>query len=522
MTHFALQAERLVRPMVPTSTDKPFRVLHALAVSLPHLNGYTVRSRYILRCQRVAGWAEPVAITSPFYPGNPAAIEEHVLDGIRYHRVPHPSDLGWRLGPMDLLCRLFYRIRKAPRVHGIRRRLVRLRADDGEGQADLDNRKRGATLGRRAVKVLARRLLRVGTVSRVIDHSERWLERLEEFFLVRRFTRSIQRLARSWGAEIVHAHSPYRTGLPAIRAARRLGLPVVYEVRGLWEESAVTSGRFRRDDERYRRWREKETETMRRADAVITISEALREEVISRGVPRDVVSVVPNAVDPERFKPLPEAGSDTASDWSRQAGDLGKRLRGTVLGYVGSVRSMEGVDELIRGAAELIRLGRDVSVLIVGGGPDLGELATLAKDLGIPDRVLLPGRVPHETISWYYRLIDVFVISRPDFPVTRTVTPLKPLEAMAMCKPLIVSDLPALREMVQMGETGLFYRPGDPEDLARQALRLIDDREVRERMGRAARQWVEEHRTWERALESLPEAYRVALDRHQSARAAGA
>jgi len=504
--------------MKPTqSSGDPLRVLHALAVSLPHQNGYTVRSRYVVETQRLAGWAQPTAVTSPFYPGNPAAIEETEIAGVLHRRVPHPSDESWAggLSPRDIACRLLYRLRRSSLILAVHRRLVRVRdggSNEGSnGPVDRATKVAGVAAWRSIANWSARWLLRFAPFRLLVDRLETWLERLEEVLLLRRYARGIERLAKETGSEIVHAHSPYRTALPAIRAARALGLPVVYEVRGMWEETAVASGRFRLGDSRYWHWRSRETRAMVRADAVITIGEALRDEVVSRGVAPERVFVVPNAVDPERFRPINDAEAAAASPQTLTViEELSDRLTGIVLGYVGSVRTMEGVDELVLGAAEAVRAGWEVSVLVVGDGTELQKLAELAVQLGISDRVLLPGRVPHDQVAYYYRLIDVFVVSRPDYPVTRKVTPLKPLEAMAMGKALVVSDLPALREMVEHGQTGFVYRAGDATDLARQAGRLIDDPRLLEEAGRRARRWVVEHRTWHRVLEDLPCIYAAA------------
>lgn len=497
--------------------DVPLRVLHALAVSLPHQNGYTVRSHYVVATQAARGIADPVVVTSPYYPGNPASREPMETGGVRYLRVPHPSDLGWRQRPLDLLCRLSYKLRKSSLALAAHRRLVDLRetasaAPAGEPSPRAVDRGASRSVLRLLVKGLARRVLRAGPARRVVDSFERRLEALEDVLLQRRFARGIEREARLHRVDLVHAHSPYRTALPAIRAARALRLPVVYEVRGLWEESAVAGGRFVRGDARYRRWREQETRAMRAADAILVLGDTLREEVIARGIERERVFVVPNAVDAERFRPSSEA--ERASEGPLEGTE---RLRGTVLGYIGSVRTMEGVDELVRGAAEALRSGHDVSLLIVGDGPELAEVRELASELGLADRSAFPGRVPHDRIGRYYDRIDLFVVSRPDTFVTRTVTPLKPLEAMAMGKTVIVSDLPALRELVANGRTGLTYRPGDPADLARQAARLISDPGLARELAEAGRRWILEDRTWERSLAVLPQAYRVARERAAAA-----
>jgi glycosyltransferase involved in cell wall biosynthesis len=101
----------------------------------------------------------------------------------------------------------------------------------------------------------------------------------------------------------------------------------------------------------------------------------------------------------------------------------------------------------------------------------------------------------------------VFVVSRRAARVTELVTPLKPLEAMAMGQALVVSDLPALAEIVEHEKTGLSYRAGDPADLAAQCARLIDQPDLRRRVAQAALQWVRENRTWSHTLRELYLAY---------------
>jgi glycosyltransferase involved in cell wall biosynthesis len=499
---------------------------------MPHQNGYTVRSRYIVETVHRAGWADLRVVTSPFYPGQPASIEEAEIAGVPHHRVPHPADDRNRLDLGAYFVRILYRVRKNRMVVALHKRLVRMRKLGGPcGPEALaapqtsDWRSRTKDVFRRLllpapVKTLirsaARWVLSLAPARWAVDDLERRLELLEERMLLSRFARQIARTARAKRVELIHAHSPFRTALPAIRAARAVGIPVVYEVRGLWEESAVASGRWQPGDARHTHWKSRETEAMLGADAVIAIGKALAAEVVSRGVSPERVFVVPNAVDAERFEPVrPEDLASAPPEVVAALTDLEQRLSGTVLGYVGSVRAMEGVAELVRGAAEILRTGRDVSVLVVGDGPDRKVLARLAEELGIADRVVLPGRVPHEHVAHYYRLIDVFVVSRPDFPVTRTVTPLKPLEAMAMGKALVVSDLPALREMVEDGQTGLIYRPGDPADLAAQAIRLIDHPRDLAAMGERARRWVAENRSWNHSLAVLPEVYRAATEHHR-------
>jgi glycosyltransferase involved in cell wall biosynthesis len=263
---------------------------------------------------------------------------------------------------------------------------------------------------------------------------------------------------------------------------------------------------------KYRFWRNQETRAMRSADAVVCICAQLKKEVVERGVPAERVFIVPNAVDPEVFQVASSDSGGTGAPVSPQLEQVRARLRPVTIGYVGSIRKLEGVDALVRAGAEIIRRGVDMSLLIVGDGVDLKSLKELAGELGIAERVVFTGRVPHDEVTSYYDLIDIFVVSRPRLRVTEMVTPLKPLEAMAMGKALIVSDLQSLQEIVHDGDTGLTYRADDVSDLAEKCIALINDKPLRERLAKRAAEWIREKRTWRLVLSNLDGAYKVAME----------
>jgi glycosyltransferase involved in cell wall biosynthesis len=237
---------------------------------------------------------------------------------------------------------------------------------------------------------------------------------------------------------------------------------------------------------------------MRDADLVFTIANSMRGDLVGRGVDRDHVVVIPNAVDATAFVPRPPD-----QELCRSLG-LHDRF---VLGYISNLGWREGLDVLIDGVARLVRTRPHVACLIVGDGPEMRALQDQVRRLGLSESVRLTGAVPHEQIQRYYSLIDLFVIPRRDDEAARWVTPLKPFEAMAMARPLLVADLPALREVVAPGERGVTFRPGDPADLAGVAATLIDDRERLGRLGSAGRAWVERERTWAANGQRYREAY---------------
>jgi glycosyltransferase involved in cell wall biosynthesis len=293
--------------------------------------------------------------------------------------------------------------------------------------------------------------------------------------------------------------------LPALKAARKLDLPFVYEMRGMWEETAVANGRWMRNGPAYKRFQAYETRVLRKADAVICISETLRKEAISRGVPPAKITVVPNAIETSIFE------NEIISEALPSAVErLNTDSEPTVIGYIGSLREMEGVDLTADAVALLHNKGHDVRFFVLTGTNGQDELRQHCKLLGIEDITVIMGPVPHSEVSGFYDLIDLFVVSRPDTRVTRLVTPLKPFEAMAMKKPVIASRLPALEEIIQHEKTGFLFQPGQKEDLADTLERCLNNPNFCMQIGANAKKWVIENRTWESVVESTMTAYKQA------------
>jgi len=310
-----------------------------------------------------------------------------------------------------------------------------------------------------------------------------------ELLLMLRLASRIIRVARAEGTELIHAHSPSLNGLPALWAGRRLGLPVIYEVRTFWEDAAVDNGTFAEGSVRYRVSRALETIVLRRAHRVVAICEGIRSEVVSRGIPPGRVAVVPNGVGAEWLEPRARA-----TDLAIQL-ELGA---GPVFGYIGSFSRYEGLPFLIEAMAELLGRVPTARLLLVGGGRD--EQAVRAAAQGAGAAVLMPGRVPQERVRDFYTLVDVFVLPRRRIRLTELVTPLKPLEAMGMGIPVLASDIGGHAELVSDGETGLLFKAESQESLVEQASRLGRDPELRAQLGAGGRRWVESERTWERIV----------------------
>src|SRR5215813_323311 len=197
---------------------------------------------------------------------------------------------------------------------------------------------------------------------------------------------------------ILHAHSPALNALPAIRAGRRHRVPVVYEMRSLWEDAAG-GGTPGIPGLRYRATKLLETHALRHADAVTTICQGLREEMTGRGIPGEKITIIPNAVDRNAF-----AGPGVPDH--ALAGRLGL-LGKTVLAFFGSFYFYEGLHLLLRALPPLRQRGANVALLLAGGGPEEAALHKLARELGIGDGVVFAGRIVHEEIRRYYDLADL-------------------------------------------------------------------------------------------------------------------
>jgi PEP-CTERM/exosortase A-associated glycosyltransferase len=314
--------------------------------------------------------------------------------------------------------------------------------------------------------------------------------------------RRIDAAIREWQPQVVHAHSPMLVGLPALAAARAHRLPFVYEVRDLWENASVDRGKFREGSLLYRVARGMETRVLARADAVVTICEKLREELAPRTGRPDRLSVVGNGVDTGSFRPEP-ADPAARARWGLE----GK----TVLGYVGTFQPYEGLETLIDALARIRVALPAAHLLITGSGGEEERLKARVRQQQLDNHVTFTGRLPHDQVRDAYAQADLMVYPRVMTRTTALTTPLKPLEAMAMGKPVIVSDVPAMHELVRPGETGLIFRAGDAADLAEKCLQILGEPAGCVQLGGRARDWVLAERQWSALVAGYQKVYASVL-----------
>ena len=397
------------------------KILHVLNHSLPHLDGYCVRSASIVRFQKEIG-LEPVVVTSLHQ--EPVPTEEmETIDGVRYYRT--------------------------------------------------------------------------------LPRNETQFPVLHELAAIRRLRRRIVDVATREHPDVIHAHSPCLWGHAAAAAARRLRLPLVYEIRGIWEDAAVDLGQLRRKALKYRVSRMMETRVARRADAVVAIADRLIIEFADRGVGRRKMFLVPNGVSVDDFR---DAGAAPNAQLKEKLG-----IDGCVaVGYIGSLYPWEGVDDLIRAVPEIVRRQPEAKFVIVGRGQQEQLLRSLIEELSLQPYVRLVGGVPHREVADYYGILDILVYPRKSSRNTELVTPLKPLEAMAMGKALLASNVGGLRELFADG-AGLLHGPGDCDDLAKKCADLIGASDKRATLGEEARRSVLARRDWRDVVRGYLKVYDFVL-----------
>jgi PEP-CTERM/exosortase A-associated glycosyltransferase len=321
-----------------------------------------------------------------------------------------------------------------------------------------------------------------------------------EYAAVRLLRQEILRIIAHEDVQLVHAHSPALCGLAALQAARKAGLPCIYEIRAFWEDAAADR------NNNVRNWRSHlthglETYVAKKADAVSAIAKPMLGDLQSRGIPARKLFHTPNGVDTDRFVP---AAKDI--ELAREL-----KLEGTlVFGFFGSLYRYEGVSWLIRALARLRASGQNFQVLVIGRGEDDNGIRKAIQDHTAGSYVHLIEYVPHERIGRYYSVLDIAVYPRRSIRLTELVTPLKPLEAMAVGKPVLASDVGGIRELVENEVTGLLFRPEDEEDFCRQGARLVTSPSLRGRLAAEGRDFVVRERDWKVLAKRYADIYRFA------------
>lgn len=310
---------------------------------------------------------------------------------------------------------------------------------------------------------------------------------------------SIMKQAHEIRPEIIHSASNFVVGMAGAKAAKLLGIPSIYEIRGFWHFTQATKREGYEGSDHFDLTERLEIQTAKESDHVFTITEALKDILVERGVDEDKISVLPNAVDPTKFNM-----SDKNQDLEQSLGFENK----IIIGYIGSFVNYEGLDLLLEACSLLHKkIGDSFRLLLVGDGAMMPNLRKMAKFLQIEELITFTGRVPHDQVKDYYSLIDIAPLPRKGFRVCELVSPLKPFEAMGSGKVVITSSVKALSEIIQDGHTGLVFEKDNSTDLAEKLELVIMDEVLRKSLGENACKWVVENHSWDIISQRVLDVY---------------
>ena len=343
------------------------------------------------------------------------------------------------------------------------------------------------------------------TFYRTADRRSVWgrLPVIKHFWSIWLIHRRICSLVTAFQPQVIHAHSPALNGVAAHLACRRFRLPLVYEVRAFWEDAAVDQGKSSEFGLRYRLARALENYVFRRADRVTAICEGLRRDIEARHLCGAPITVIPNAVEYERFSREVARDEQLASQYTLTPG--------FTLGFIGSFYDYEGLDLLIEAMPRLLAKDPRIRLLLVGGGLQEDALRAQAQRLGLARAVIFTGPVPFADIERYYSVVDVLVYPRKPLRLTELVTPLKPLEAMAQRKPLVASDVGGHRELIRHGVTGMLFKAGNIDSLIDTIHHIISSPSLQSAIRSNGVAFVRDERTWRQSISGYVSVYREAV-----------
>ncbi|MFN0108479.1 MAG: TIGR04063 family PEP-CTERM/XrtA system glycosyltransferase [Blastocatellia bacterium] len=334
----------------------------------------------------------------------------------------------------------------------------------------------------------------IETINGVSYHRTHWpiasglqnLPMARQIATVTTLAKQIIQLAEEFNPEVIHAHSPSLCGLAAAKAAKALNLPVVYELRYYEEDAAVDRGKTRHNSLRYRLGQRLEFEALQQADAVTTLSRGLRDDLIQRGISPEKIFIIPNGVDTTEFQSIEPDAELTIKH------ELAGKL---VIGFIGSFYFYEGLETLIDAVLILLAQRNDAKLLLVGDGESADTLRQRVPE-SLREHFIFTGNVAHNEVRRYYSVMDVLAYPRVQSRLTELTTPLKPLEAMAMEKAVVASNIGGLRELLDDGNVGYLVEAGNKQAWADQLLRLLENPNERLVLAQRAREFVLEQRTW--------------------------
>lgn len=287
---------------------------------------------------------------------------------------------------------------------------------------------------------------------------------------------------------VIHAHSSYVNGIAAAKASTQLSIKSCYEVRGLWHLSRAIKEPLFNKSEHFYYCEKMELLACHLVDEVFTLTETMKQWLITKGIKAEKITVVPNGVNNNKIT-ANRAITDNE----------------LTLGFVGSITEYEGLDITLKALSTLKNL--TLTFIIAGDGKYLPYLKRLVNDLKLTKQVKFLGRLPKEQIEQVYSKIDLVIVNRKNSELTQLVSPIKHIEAFSYGKPCIVTKLPALTEAAKDRKNSLVIPPNSVTETAKAITLLYRDRALLNHLTTNTRDIIESKYHWDVITKSYLHTY---------------
>ena len=285
--------------------------------------------------------------------------------------------------------------------------------------------------------------------------------------------------------DILHAHSHlFLTTYSAVKTAKNLGIPSVVTIHGVLAKRDLLTNFLQ-----YSYLYTLALQIFKKSTISICLTRSDAEQIASFGCPPERIRIVPNPVDTELFKPRSEIEEENLIVW------------------VGRFVPEKGLKYLIEAARIVANFNKKAKFLLVGWGPLRSSLNNLIRILNLDDIVSIIGPIEHEKIAKIIARGSIFA-----FPSLKEGMPKGILEAMSMGKAIVASNIFGLSEIIENNFNGLLVQPRNAKTLASKIITLLDDKALRNRLGRNARETVLKRFTWKSILNQLDEVYEEAIE----------
>lgn len=291
--------------------------------------------------------------------------------------------------------------------------------------------------------------------------------------------------------DLIYASSPpLFVGGAALFLSWARRIPLVFEVRDLWPESAVVLGEL--SNPRAVAWATRlEEACYKRAKKIVVVSQEIRQRLVERNVREDKIILIPNGSDTELFE-------FNLSERERLKAELGLKNKFLAL-YAGNHGVAYALETLIE-AARILESNPSFHFLLVGEGPKKAALATMVQEYRLSNVTMLPEQ-SRELIPAFFSAADVVII--PVRNVNLLMLPVKIFDAWACRRPIILSFEGEARQIMEAAQAGVFVPPEDPDALAKSLLALKAAPEDRKRMGEKGRAYTVQHHSRKALAEKL-------------------